>query len=219
MVMNILSPSILSIDFANIERNIKLVLKNGVKYIHLDVMDGMFVPNISFGQPVIKAVRKVAPDAVFDVHLMIEEPIRYIDTFKDAGADILTVHAEAVSDMNKTIEAIRQAGMKPSIAISPETGLDALMDYVSLVDMILIMTVRPGYGGQKLIPETLDKVRELRDILNERGIEKDIEVDGGVTVDNLTTVLESGANVIVAGSSIFGGDIEENVKNFRKILG
>ncbi len=217
--MNILSPSILSIDFANIERDIKLVLKNGVKYIHLDVMDGMFVPNISFGQPVIKAVRKVAPDAVFDVHLMIEEPIRYIDTFKDAGADILTVHAEAVSDMNKTIEAIREAGMKPSIAISPETGLDALMDYVSLVDMILIMTVRPGYGGQKLIPETLDKVRELRDILNERGIEKDIEVDGGVTVDNLTTVLESGANVIVAGSSIFGGDIEENVKNFRKILG
>ncbi len=217
--MNILSPSILSIDFANIERDIKLVLKNGVKYIHLDVMDGMFVPNISFGQPVIKAVRKVAPDAVFDVHLMIEEPIRYIDTFKDAGADILTVHAEAVSDMNKTIEAIRHAGMKPSIAISPETGLDALMDYVSLVDMILIMTVRPGYGGQKLIPETLDKVRELRDILNERGIEKDIEVDGGVTVDNLTTVLESGANVIVAGSSIFGGDIEENVKNFRKILG
>lgn len=217
--MNILSPSILSIDFANIERDIKLVLKNGVKYIHLDVMDGMFVPNISFGQPVIKAVRKVAPDAVFDVHLMIEEPIRYIDTFKDAGADILTVHAEAVSDMNKTIEAIREAGMKPSIAISPETGLDALMDYVSLVDMILIMTVRPGYGGQKLIPETLNKVRELRDILNERGIEKDIEVDGGVTVDNLSTVLESGANVIVAGSSIFGGDIEENVKNFRKILG
>ena len=160
--MNILSPSILSIDFANIERDIKLVLKNGVKYIHLDVMDGMFVPNISFGQPVIKAVRKVAPDAVFDVHLMIEEPIRYIDTFKDAGADILTVHAEAVSDMNKTIEAIREAGMKPSIAISPETGLDALMDYVSLVDMILIMTVRPGYGGQKLIPETLNKVRELR---------------------------------------------------------
>ena len=217
--MNILSPSILSIDFANIERDIKLVLKNGVKYIHLDVMDGMFVPNISFGQPVIKAVRKVAPDAVFDVHLMIEEPIRYIDTFKDAGADILTVHAEAVSDMNKTIEAIREAGMKPSIAISPETGLDALMDYVSLVDMILIMTVRPGYGGQKLIPETLDKVRELRDILNERGIEKDIEVDGGVTVDNLSTVLESGANVIVAGSSVFGGDIEENVRNFRKILG
>ena len=217
--MNILSPSILSIDFANIERDIKLVLKNGVKYIHLDVMDGMFVPNISFGQPVIKAVRKVAPDAVFDVHLMIEEPIRYIDTFKDAGADILTVHAEAVSDMNKTIEAIREAGMKPSIAISPETGLDALMDYVSLVDMILIMTVRPGYGGQKLIPETLNKVRELRDILNERGIEKDIEVDGGVTVDNLSTVLESGANVIVAGSSIFGGDIEENVRNFRKILG
>ena len=217
--MNILSPSILSIDFANIERDIKLVLKNGVKYIHLDVMDGMFVPNISFGQPVIKAVRKVAPDAVFDVHLMIEEPIRYIDTFKDAGADILTVHAEAVSDMNKTIEAIREAGMKPSIAISPETGLDALMDYVSLVDMILIMTVRPGYGGQKLIPETLNKVRELRDILNERGIEKDIEVDGGVTVDNLSTVLESGANVIVAGSSVFGGDIEENVRNFRKILG
>ena len=179
-------------------------------------MDGMFVPNISFGPPVIKCVREAAGDAKLDVHLMIEEPIRYIDTFKKCGADMLTVHAEAAVHLDRTVNAIREAGMRPAVAINPATSIHVLDDILPLLDMVLIMTVNPGYGGQELIPYTLDKVRALKKEIDSRGLSTDIEVDGGVTADNISDVVDAGANVIVAGSAVFkGGNIEENVKELK----
>ena len=217
--MNILAPSILSIDFNNMGRDIGRLLESGIEYIHVDVMDGMFVHNISFGPPVIKCVREAAGDAKLDVHLMIEEPIRYIDTFKKCGADMLTVHAEAAVHLDRTINAIREAGMRPAVAVNPATSIHVLDDILPLLDMVLIMTVNPGYGGQELIPYTLDKVRALKKEIDSRGLNVDIEVDGGVTADNISEVIKAGANVIVAGSSVFkGGNIEENVKELKAKL-
>ncbi len=217
-MQNILAPSILSIDFNNVGRDIGILLENGVNLIHVDVMDGMFVPNISFGPPVIKHVKKTAGNAKLDVHLMIEDPMRYIDVFKECGADILTVHVEAVKHLDRVINAIHEAGMKASVALNPATGISTLEDVLPMLDMVLIMSVNPGYGGQKLIPYTLDKIKRLKEMIAEKGLATDIEIDGGVTLSNVKEVLNAGANVIVSGSSVFNGNIAENVKAFQKIL-
>ncbi|MBQ1326428.1 MAG: ribulose-phosphate 3-epimerase [Eubacterium sp.] len=216
--MNILSPSMLSIDFNNMGENLKKVHNAGAKYIHVDVMDGMFVPNISFGPPVINFVRKAVPDAILDVHLMIEEPGRYIDDYKAAGADIMCVHAEACKHLHRTIQAIHNAGMKAAVALNPATPVEAIKYVIDDCDMVLVMSVNPGFGGQTFIPSALEKIREVKALAKERNLDLDIEVDGGVKLSNLKEVLDAGANVIVAGSAIFNNDIEKNVSDFLKIM-
>lgn len=216
--MNYLSPSMLSIDFGNIEENIRKTVSSGADYIHVDVMDGLFVPNISFGPPVIKYVKKAAGDTPLDVHLMIQKPERYIDVFKKAGADILTIHYESTDDPAQVLRSIRDAGMSAGISIKPATPVSVLGDLIDLADMVLIMSVEPGFGGQSFIEGTYDKLRETKKLINGAGLKCDIEVDGGVNLDNLQAILDAGANVIVAGSSIFKNDIEKNVRDFKKIL-
>jgi ribulose-phosphate 3-epimerase len=211
--MNILSPSILSADFRTLGHDIETIDKAGAQYIHVDVMDGQFVKSISFGMPVIRSVRPVT-ERVFDVHLMINEPIRYIQEFVDCGADIITVHVEACSDVAATLAAIREKGVKPAITLNPETPVSAIEPYLDKVDMVLVMSVHPGFGGQKFIPESLDKVREIKRMLEAKNLTADIEIDGGITLDNVKSVIDAGANVIVAGSAVFKGDAAENVKRF-----
>ena len=177
--MIVISPSVLAADFANLEREVKKVELAGAEYLHLDVMDGIFVPNISFGAPVISALRKHT-SAVFDVHLMITDPIRYIDDFIKAGADIITIHYESCDDPLSVARYIRSKGVRAAISVKPKTPASVLFPMLSELDMVLVMTVEPGFGGQKLIPETIDKVRELREYANANGIDIDIEVDGGV---------------------------------------
>lgn len=216
-MQNYLSPSILSADFAHLGEDIKRAESAGTPYLHYDVMDGMFVPSISFGMPVLESVRRIT-DMVLDVHLMIEDPDRYIDEFVRCGADIITVHQEACKDVKKTIRMIKDKGVKAGVTIKPNTPSSVLVDVLDQVDMILLMTVEPGFGGQAYIPSSTEKIRELRRMLDERGLTTDIEVDGGIKKENLQMVLDAGANVIVAGSAIFKGNIEQNVKDFLKIM-
>lgn len=211
----ILSPSMLSADFAHLEQDLRAVMQPGMKYLHVDVMDGNFVPNISFGPPVITCVRRILPDAVLDVHMMVDEPARYIQDYKNCGADILTVHVEATKDPNGTLQAIRAAGLRCGAAINPGTPVSALEPVLSLLDMALVMSVNPGFGGQSMIPETLDKIRELVVLREKMGLSFDIEIDGGVKLSNLDQVMDTGVNVIVAGAAIFHGDIEKNVRDFQ----
>jgi len=180
-------------------------------------MDGMFVPSISFGMPVIKSIRECS-DRIFDVHLMIEEPGRYIDDLAEVGADLITVHAEACKHLDRTIEAIKEKGLLAGVALNPATPLSAIEWILPKVDMVLIMSVNPGFGGQKLIPYTVEKVRALKKMIDERGLKTDIEVDGGVNLENVTEVMDAGANIIVAGSAVFKGDIAENVERFLDVL-
>ncbi len=194
-----IAPSLLAADFANLEKEIKDI-KNA-DFVHLDVMDGQFVPNISFGIPVIKSLRKHS-DLIFDVHLMIKNPLKYIKAFADAGADIITFHVEADDDIKETIDEIKCCGKKCGIVLSPDTEAEAVIPYLDMVDMILIMSVYPGFGGQKYIPSSADKLKKVKEYIGNRNI--DLEIDGGITSDNISLVTQAGANVIVAGTSVFG---------------
>ena len=209
----VLSPSILAADFKVLGQEMKKTEENGAAYIHFDVMDGMFVPSISFGMPVLASIHD-ATEQFMDAHLMVQEPIRYVEAFQKAGADYVTVHLEACEDVKTTLDKIHACGMKAGLAVNPETDVKELVPYMEDVEMILIMSVQPGFGGQKFIPESLDKIREVRAMLNEKNLETDIQVDGGIYVENVREVLDAGANVIVAGSAVFRGDAGENTAKF-----
>ena len=214
---NILAPSILAADFKELGEAIKTIEENGAEYLHYDVMDGIFVPSISFGMPVLASIRSCTKQ-VMDVHLMITEPIRYIKEFKEAGADLITIHLEACEDVAATIKAIREAGLKVGLSIKPATEAEAIRPYLDQIDMILVMSVEPGFGGQKFIPESLEKIRALRAMVEEAGVNVDIEVDGGIYQANVKEVLDAGANIIVSGSGVFKGDIAKNTREFMEIL-
>ena len=211
--MNYLAPSILSADFCRLGEQIEEIGKAGAQYLHIDVMDGVFVPSISFGMPVIQTIRK-ATARIFDVHLMIVEPERYIEEFAKVGADSITFHLEAAKDPQEVIDLIRKAGCKVGMSIKPATPVAEVEKWIPKLDMLLIMTVEPGFGGQKYIPSSTEKIVEARAIANRCNPNLDIQVDGGITIDNVKTVLDAGANVIVAGSAVFKNGLGENVKAF-----
>ena len=213
----ILAPSILSADFKVLGQEMQKTAENGARYLHFDVMDGMFVPSISFGMPVLASIHN-ATNQLMDVHLMVQEPIRYIEAFQKAGADLVTIHLEACEDVEATITTIHECGMKVGLSICPETDAKMVLPYLSEIDMILVMSVHPGFGGQKFIPESLEKIRKIRAMIAERRLSVDIQVDGGICLANVRDVLDAGANIIVAGSAVFKGDPEKNTKDFMEIL-
>ena len=215
--MNCLAPSILSADFSRLGEDLSLAERNGITMLHIDVMDGLFVPCISLLFPLIVSIRKHIM-MVFDVHLMIEERERYVERFAESGADMITVHAEACLHLHRTIGQIRQLGVKCGVALNPATPLSVLDYVLEDVDMVLLMTVNPGFGGQSFIPAMYEKIKTLRKQITEKGLNTDIEVDGGIKASNAERALRAGANVLVAGSAVFEGDIEKNIKEFQRVL-
>ncbi len=215
--MMILAPSMLAADFKQLGKEIETIQDNGAEYLHFDVMDGMFVPSISFGMPVLQSIRPITK-MVCDAHLMVQEPIRYVEAFAKAGADLITVHVEACEDIFATIAKIREFGLKVGVSICPDTPVSAVSELLDKVDMILVMSVHPGFGGQKFIPESLDKIRELRAMIEERGLNVDIQVDGGIYTHNVEEVVKAGANIIVAGSAVFNGDVAQNTKDMLALI-
>ena len=216
--MLILAPSLLAADFKCLEQQVKAVEEAGAGYLHLDVMDGTFVPSISFGMPVLKSLRECT-GLVFDVHMMVEEPGRYVNDIRGCGADLICVHQEACVHLDRTVNQIREAGLKAAVALNPATPVSSLEYILPELDMVLIMSVNPGFGGQKFIPYALDKVRCLREMAEKKNPSLDIQVDGGVTAGNVGALIEAGANVFVAGSAVFKGDPAANVKEFLEVFG
>ena len=213
---NILSPSILAADFANLGKQLKEIEQAGASYVHIDVMDGLFVPSISFGMPLIRSIRKVS-GLTFDVHLMIEEPVRYVRDFRDCGADIITVHYEACKDIAATLKEIRDTGARAGLSIKPGTSVDVVKELLPLCDMVLLMSVEPGFGGQKFMEVSYERAEMLHRMILDSGYPVDLQIDGGITLDNVSSVLDAGVNVIVAGSAVFK-DPYNNTKEFIKRL-
>ena len=214
--MKLISPSLLSADFGNLQRDVEMLNNSDCDWLHVDVMDGVFVPNISFGQPIVKHIKKHAKKPL-DVHLMIVDPGRYINDFKEAGADIVTVHYEACTHLDRTLHAIKDAGMKCGVVLNPGTAVALLEDTVQICDVVLLMSVNPGFGGQKYIENTYNKVRQLRDLCNRKNPSCLIEVDGGVNVENAPKLFEAGADVLVAGSAVFKSETPaETIKMMKR---
>ena len=208
-----ISPSILSADFSQLGNEIKRLEEGGADLIHVDVMDGHFVPNLTIGPPVIKALKKNC-SIKFDVHLMISPVHKYIDAYADAGADIITIHPEATDDLSSSIKKIKDLGKKVGVSLNPETKVSVIKDHLDQIDLVLIMSVNPGFGGQKFMPEVLDKIKELKNIQKEQNIDFDIEIDGGINFENSKMAIEAGANILVSGTTIFksnNGDIKKNI--------
>lgn len=215
--MNILAPSILAADCTRLGEQIAQVKEGGAQYLHIDVMDGVFVPSLSFGICIVESLRKIK-DIIFDVHLMITEPVRYIEEFAKSGADIITVHLEACEDVEATLLKIRECGCKAGLSIKPGTPVTEVMPWLGLVDMVLVMSVEPGFGGQKYIEASTERIRQIRNMITESGRDVALEVDGGVNLSNVEMVMDAGADVIVAGSAVFEGDVLQNTKKFMEII-
>ena len=215
--MAIVAPSFLSANFLNLEADCKMINESEADWFHLDVMDGRFVPNITFGPMIIEFIRKTTTK-VCDVHLMILEPEKYVEDFKKAGADMLTVHEECCVHLHRNIQQIKSLGMQCGVALNPATPVESLKEVLDDIDMVLIMSVNPGFGGQKFIPNTLNKIRTLRRMINERGIATKIEIDGGVTLENATAIVKAGADVLVAGNTVFKSkDPKDTIAQLKKI--